>query len=118
MDDSSTCSPAAGLETRLGCEPAGGAAGYYIDADGRATRCADGTTSAVGEVSTAGCSDACTIQAGCATSSTATCSVDQPSKLACTSTAPDYYLHGTNFEIAAACPTQMVHAPSSYPSDA
>eukprot|EP01043_Picozoa_sp_COSAG02_P065312 COSAG02_NODE_9815_length_2101_cov_5.293207_1_plen_216_part_10 len=60
---------------------------------------------------------ACTRQHGCEADAPG-CSADQPSKLACIAPAPDYYLHGTNFEIAAACPTQMVHAPSSYPSDA
>ena len=62
--DGPSCSATSGLETNLICAAAGGAAGHYVDTDGTATECAEGTYSAAGEDSTTECG-ACTSQTGC-----------------------------------------------------
>eukprot|EP01043_Picozoa_sp_COSAG02_P030865 COSAG02_NODE_1991_length_10167_cov_10.985201_1_plen_1417_part_10 len=91
----STCSGGAGTinnnaDCDLTCDT-----GYYIT---NQPRCNSGTLSST----TATCT-ACTTQTGCGTDGTA-CSTDQDQKLICTAVAnTQYYLSGTNNEIATAC---------------
>ncbi len=57
--DATGCSSLPGLEFKLLCDPDGGADGYYVDDNGTATECQDGTYSPARAAPTSGCAPVC-----------------------------------------------------------